>query len=86
MVCLKSQLLGGQRQADFCETEAILVYIVSSRTAGTTQRNPVSKEEEKEEEEEEEEERKKTFFSLSLSHTHTHTERERESHIHISSS
>jgi hypothetical protein len=54
-----------QRHADLCEFEASLVYTVSSRTARTTQRNPVSKkqaskhkEEEIEEEEEEEENRK----------------------------
>jgi hypothetical protein len=34
--------LGRQRQADF-EFEASLVYRVSSRTAKTTQRNPVLK-------------------------------------------
>ena len=32
-----------QRQAELCEFEASLVYGVSSRTARTTQRNPVSK-------------------------------------------
>jgi hypothetical protein len=32
-----------QRQADHCEFEASLVYKVSSRTARTTQRNPVLK-------------------------------------------
>jgi hypothetical protein len=32
-----------QRQVDLCEFEAILVYIVSSRTARATQINPVSK-------------------------------------------
>ena len=33
-----------QRQADLCESEASLVYRVSSRTGSkTTQRNPVSK-------------------------------------------
>ena len=31
-----------QRQVDLCELQAILVYRVSSRTARTTQRNPVS--------------------------------------------
>ena len=30
-----------QRQVDLCEFKANLVYIVSSRTAGATQRNPV---------------------------------------------
>ena len=30
-----------QRQADLCEIEASLVYRVGSRTARTTQRNPV---------------------------------------------
>ena len=32
-----------QRQADLCEFEVSLVYGVSSRTAGATQRNPVLK-------------------------------------------
>jgi hypothetical protein len=32
-----------QRQLGLCEFEASLVYRVSSRTASTTQRNPVSK-------------------------------------------
>jgi hypothetical protein len=32
-----------QRQADFCEFEAKLIYRVSSRTTRTTQRNPVLK-------------------------------------------
>jgi hypothetical protein len=32
-----------QRQADFCEFNACLVYRVSSRTARTTQRNPALK-------------------------------------------
>ena len=31
-----------QRQAELCEFEASLVYRASSRTARTTQRNPVS--------------------------------------------
>ena len=35
--------LGRQRQVDLCEFEASLGYIVSSRTAWATQRNPVSK-------------------------------------------
>ena len=35
--------LGRQRQADFCEFKASLVYKASSRTAGVTQRNSVSK-------------------------------------------
>ena len=35
--------LGRQKQEDFCEFEANLTYIVSSRTARATQRNPVSK-------------------------------------------
>ena len=34
--------MGRQRQVDFCEFEAILVYRVSSRTARDAQRNPVS--------------------------------------------
>ena len=34
--------LGKQRQAELCEFKASLVYRASSRTAGTTQRNPVS--------------------------------------------
>ena len=32
-----------RRQADLCEFEASLVYVVSSRKAKATQRNPVSK-------------------------------------------
>ena len=32
-----------QRQVDFCEFEASLVYKASSRIAKATQRNPVSK-------------------------------------------
>jgi hypothetical protein len=32
-----------QRQEDFCELEASLVYTASSRTARTTQKDPVSK-------------------------------------------
>ena len=32
-----------QRQVDVCEFQASLVYRASSRTAKTTQRNPVSK-------------------------------------------
>ena len=37
-------VLRRQRQADFCEFEAILVYRVSSRTGSkATQRNPVLK-------------------------------------------
>lgn len=35
--------LRGQRQADFCEVEAILVYRSIFRTAKVAQRNPVSK-------------------------------------------
>ena len=35
--------LGRQRQVDFCEFEASMVYIVSSRPARATQRDPVSK-------------------------------------------
>ena len=35
--------LSGQRQAYLCEFEASLVYRVNSKTARTTQRNPVSK-------------------------------------------
>ena len=35
--------LGRQRQADFCEFEASLVYRASSKTARATQRNPVPK-------------------------------------------
>ena len=35
--------LGRQRQEDLCQFEANLVYKVSSRTAGATQRYPVSK-------------------------------------------
>ena len=35
-------VLGRQRQVDFI-SEASLVYRVSSRTSGNTQRNPVSK-------------------------------------------
>lgn len=31
----------GQREVDFCESQASLVYIVSSKTARATQRNPV---------------------------------------------
>jgi hypothetical protein len=34
--------LGRQREADLCEFKACLVYRASSRTARTTQRNPVS--------------------------------------------
>ena len=34
---------GRQRQIDFCEFEASLIDIVSSRTDGATERNPVSK-------------------------------------------
>ena len=48
--------LGRQRQAYLYEFEASLVYKVSSRTARTTQRNPVS---EKPKGEKEEEERKR---------------------------
>ena len=36
------EALGRQRQVDLCELEAILVYIVSSRTTRAIQRNPVS--------------------------------------------
>ena len=36
-------VLRRQRHVDLCEFEAILVYIVSSRTARATQINPVSK-------------------------------------------
>jgi hypothetical protein len=36
-------VFGKQRQADFCEFKASLVYRASSRTAKATQRNPVSK-------------------------------------------
>jgi hypothetical protein len=32
-----------QRQMDFCEFKSNLIYIVNSRTARTTQKNPVSK-------------------------------------------
>ena len=32
-----------QKQVDLCEFEVNLVYTASSRTAKTTQRNPVSK-------------------------------------------
>jgi hypothetical protein len=39
--------LGKQRQADLCEFKASLVYRLSFRTAGATQRNPVSKNREK---------------------------------------
>jgi hypothetical protein len=35
--------LGRQRQADFSEFKASLIYKVSSRTAKAIQRNPVSK-------------------------------------------
>ena len=35
--------LGRQRQVDFCEFKANLVYKASSRTAMVTQRNPVLK-------------------------------------------
>ena len=38
--------LGKQRQADLCESEASLVYRASSRTARTTQRNPILKKQE----------------------------------------
>ena len=31
-----------QRQEDLCEFEGSLIYRVSSRTSGATQRNPVS--------------------------------------------
>ena len=46
------QALGG-RGRRICEFEASLVYRVSSRTARTTQRNPVLKSQKKKEEEEE---------------------------------
>jgi len=36
-------VLGRQRQVDLCEFEASLLYRMSSKTARTTQRNPVSK-------------------------------------------
>ena len=36
------EALGRQRQVDFHEFEASLVYKVSSKTARATQRNPVS--------------------------------------------
>ena len=35
--------LGRQRQAEFCEFKACLVYRVTAHTAGATQRNLVSK-------------------------------------------
>lgn len=35
--------LGRQRPTNLCESEASLVYRVSSRTATATQRNPISK-------------------------------------------
>ena len=35
--------LGRQKQVDFCESEASLVYKLSSRTARAIQRNLVSK-------------------------------------------
>ena len=38
-----------QRQEDFCDSEASLVYKVDSRTARTIQRNPVSKKKRKKE-------------------------------------
>jgi hypothetical protein len=37
------QALRRQKQVDVCEFEGSMVYRVSSRTARTTQRNPVSK-------------------------------------------
>jgi hypothetical protein len=36
-------ILGRQKQADLCEFKASLVYRTSSRAAGATQSNPVSK-------------------------------------------
>ena len=36
-------IFGKQKQVDFCEFEASLVYRASSRTARATQRNPVLK-------------------------------------------
>jgi hypothetical protein len=44
--CLLSQHLGG-RGRQISDFEASLVYIVSSRTARATQRNPVSKNQKK---------------------------------------
>ena len=37
-----NQALGRQRQANLCEFKASLVYRVSSRTASTAQKKPVS--------------------------------------------
>ena len=48
-----------QRQAELCEFEVSLVYGVSSRTARTTQRNPVLKNQN----EKRERERKKENFT-----------------------
>jgi hypothetical protein len=43
MVAHDIAALRRQTQVDLCEFEASLVYRVSFRTAGATQRNPVSK-------------------------------------------
>jgi hypothetical protein len=39
--------LGKQRQEDFCDFEASLVYLARSRTHGITKKNPTSKKKKK---------------------------------------
>ena len=52
-------VLWTQRQADLCESEASLVYRVSSRIARATQRNPVSKNQKEKKKKERKKEKKR---------------------------